>query len=292
MKNILRCYDDETIKWKNDGADYCLHIQHDDTGDNNPRYWDDHDSVMACFHPRYRLGDKIDATKPEEFWNNMVYEHCSAEEIIDALKNMKLKDTCARVCEDMNIEYDEHPYGIFEINNFNGKKIIGDSIAKYLSEDEIFVYANGELSIRDCQILLEGYVVWLPLYLIDHSSLTMHCGESYCDSWDTSAIGWIVTECSNGSEDELEQIMRDEVKTYSDYISGENYCYTLYEKSHDDEDPFDDWVEIDSCGGFIGDDVIENGIAYNAGNGLEKSIESEKYEIGTAKKIATVSWEF
>lgn len=71
----LYCYDNEIIKWTYGDNLYCLHIQHDDIADNNPRWWDDHDSVMACFHSRYRLGDKIDASTAEEFWNDLVYEY-------------------------------------------------------------------------------------------------------------------------------------------------------------------------------------------------------------------------
>lgn len=64
----LYCYDDEIIKWISScGNLYCLHIQHDDVADNNPRWWDDHDSVMACFHSRYCLGDKIDASTAKSF---------------------------------------------------------------------------------------------------------------------------------------------------------------------------------------------------------------------------------
>ena len=281
----LYCYDNVTVKWVNEDELYCLHVQHDDTGDNNPRWWDDHDSVMACFHSRYHLGDKIDARTPEEFWNNMVYEYCSAEEIIDALKNIELKDTCAQVCEGKDIEYDEHPYGLFVIDDSTGEKIISDTIAEDLSEDEIFVYANGELSIRDCQILLEGYITWLPLYLIDHSSLTMHCGEVYCDNWDTSAVGWIVSEYSNGSEDELNRIMRDEVQTYSDYLSGENYRYTLYKDNHGE------WKEIDDAGGFIGSDILQNGIVYSVGHGIENALKNDTCRISEAKKVVTVNWE-
>lgn len=93
MKNLY-CYDNEIIKWIYGDNLYCLHIQHDDEADNNPRWWDDHDSTMACFHSRYNLGDKIDEKTPEEFWNDLVYKYCSDEEILDALLNMKLEDTC------------------------------------------------------------------------------------------------------------------------------------------------------------------------------------------------------
>lgn len=106
---VLYCYDNEIIKWTYGDNLYCLHIQHDDEADNNPRWWDDHDSVMACFHPRYRLGDKIDASTAEEFWNNLVYKYCSDEEVLDALFNMKLEDTCVVVDENYS---DEKRYAI------------------------------------------------------------------------------------------------------------------------------------------------------------------------------------
>lgn len=66
MKNLY-CYDNEIIKWIYGDNLYCLHIQHDDEADNNPRWWDDHDSTMACFHSRYNLGDKIDEKHRKSF---------------------------------------------------------------------------------------------------------------------------------------------------------------------------------------------------------------------------------
>lgn len=43
----LYCYDNEIIKWTYGDNLYCLHIQRDNEADNNPRWWYDHDSVMA-----------------------------------------------------------------------------------------------------------------------------------------------------------------------------------------------------------------------------------------------------
>ena len=37
MKNLY-CYDNEIIKWIYGDNLYCLHIQHDDEADNNPRW--------------------------------------------------------------------------------------------------------------------------------------------------------------------------------------------------------------------------------------------------------------
>lgn len=275
----LYCYDNEIIKWAYGDNLYCLHIQHDDVADNNPRWWDDHDSVMACFHPRYRLGDKVDASTPEEFWNNLVYEMCEPEEIINALINKKTIDVIA----EKSIRDDTYYLSVLtddgEYTHF----------CQGLKENEIPVYAEGELSIKDCQILLDTYIVWLPLWLHDHSSLSMDCDTRFRGSWDDSNVGWIVTKVPSGSDvykTEAERIMRDEVKTYSDYLSGENYGYTLYKEEHGE------WKEIDRAFGFIGSDVLENGITYSAGCGLEKALKEDRCRIGDAEKVVTITYNF
>ena len=90
-----------------------------------------------------------------------------------------------------------------------------------------------------------------------------------------------------------------EVNEYDNYLRGDVYWYTTYCKSENAE-PFnkecdefaDGWDYIDDCGGFIGDDIIENGMAYNVGNGIEEAIKNGKYVTGTAKKTVVVKWEF
>lgn len=175
MKNLY-CYDNEIIKWTLRDNLYCLHIQHDDIADNNPRWWDEHDSVMACFHSRYRLGDKIDASTAEEFWNNLVYEYCSDEEILDALFNMKLEDTCVVVDENYS---DEKRYTICGIGTLFDKKVSNNPMYVGLKYNEIATYVAGEFSIRDCQILLDKHIAWLPLWLHDHSGLSMDCDTRF-----------------------------------------------------------------------------------------------------------------
>lgn len=278
----LYCYDDEIIKWTCGDNLYCLHIQHDDVADNNPRWWDDHDSVMACFHPRYRLGDKVDASTAEEFWNNLVYKYCSDEEIINALIDMKLEESCVVIDND-NSSIEETRY---EICCREDQANPWYSNLKY---NEIVTYIRGDFSIRDCQILLDKHIAWLPLRLHNHSGLSMDCDTRFRGSWDDSNVGWIVTAITDGSDNtknEAERIMRDEVKTYSDYLSGENYGYTLYREEHGE------WKEIDRAFGFIGSDVFENGIVYSVGCSLEKALKEYRYRIGCAEKVVTVTCNF
>ena len=278
----LYCYDDEIIKWTCGDNLYCLHIQHDDVADNNPRWWDDHDSVMACFHPRYRLGDKVDASTAEEFWNNLVYKYCSDEEIINALIDMKLEESCVVIDND-NSSIEETRY---EICCREDQANPWYSNLKY---NEIVTYVRGDFSIRDCQILLDKHIAWLPLRLHNHSGLSMDCDTRFRGSWDDSNVGWIVTAITDGSDNtknEAERIMRDEVKTYSDYLSGENYGYTLYREEHGE------WKEIDRAFGFIGSDVFENGIVYSVGCSLEKALKEYRYRISCAEKVVTVTCNF
>lgn len=278
----LYCYDNEIIKWTYGDNLYCLHIQHDDEADNNPRWWDDHDSTMACFHSRYNLGDKIDAKTPEEFWNNLVCKYCSDEEIINALIDMKLEESCVVIDND-NSSIEETRYAIC------CREDQANPWYTNLKYNEIATYARGDFSIRDCQILLDKYIAWLPLWLHDHSGLSMDCDTRFRDLWDDGKVGWIVTAISDGSDNtknEAERIMRDEVENYSDYLSGENYGYTLYREEHGK------WEEIDRAFGFIGTDVFENGIVYSAGCSLEKALKEDQCRIGDAERVVTVTYNF
>lgn len=117
----------------------------------------------------------------------------------------------------------------------------------------------------------------------------MDCDTRFKSSWDDSNVGWIVTavtDSSDNTKNEAERIMRDEVKTYSDYISGENYGYTFYREEHGE------WKEIDRAFGFIGSDVFENGIVYSVGYGLEIALKEDRCRIGDAEKIVTVTYSF
>lgn len=298
MKNLY-CYDNETIKWENGGINYCLHIWADNDGECNPRDYE-HDSIMAYFHSRYRLGDEIDASTVEEFWNNLVYKYCSDEEILDALFNMKLEDTCVVVDENYS---DEKRYAICGIGTLFGEKVSEDPMYVGLKYNEIITYVTDEFSIRDCMMLLEKRAVWLPLWTYEHSGITMSCGVRkypYNDMFDSSYVGWIVTVLSDFNEKNkaiAEKNMELEVEAYNNYLTGEVYGYTLYEQDGFVEDDVEEsaepnWAEIDSCGGFLGDDPVQNGIAYNAGNGLEEAIKNNKYEQGEAKNVVTTSWRF
>jgi len=97
-------------------------------------------------------------------------------------------------------------------------------------------------------------VVALPLFLLDHSGITMSTGRFACDSagWDTSAVGYIFLSLekarkelgSDVTRERIEEILRAEVTEYDDYLTGNVYGFQAIDKDGD---------EVGSCWGFIGE---------------------------------------
>ena len=92
----------------------------------------------------------------------------------------------------------------------------------------------------------------LPLYLYDHSGITMNTTGFSCP-WDSGQVGWIyatgedvVKEYGSITPETLEKtkdLLQGEVKYYDHYIRGDCYGFQLFKGEE----------EIDSCWGFIGD---------------------------------------
>ena len=98
-----------------------------------------------------------------------------------------------------------------------------------------------------------GDHIILPLYLLDHSGISMSTSSFACH-WDSGQVGWIYMPISTAREnwpslpeDELheaaERCLRAEVEEYDAYLRGDTWGYTI-EDEHGDE--------IESCWGFLG----------------------------------------
>ena len=101
----------------------------------------------------------------------------------------------------------------------------------------------------------------LPLYLYDHSGLTINTTGFSC-RWDSGQVGWIYASKEDALKEfggksftastrqKAEARLRSEVEVYDTYLSGECYGYELYKNGE---------LE-DSCWGFIGsyEDALKN----------------------------------
>ena len=222
---------------------------------NDPRNRDTL-TIMACFHNMYILGDDLEDKTPEEFWQWLVRENVPEKEIYEAVAAGKL----------------------------TGLRL--DAVADHLYDD---------LTVQHCMILMEPYAEWLPLWLYDHSGITMSCGArtgQYADPWDSGYVGWIIamkdtimrefgTLTDKTWRKRAIETMESDVDIYNKYITNDVYGYTLYApESVEDEDGFD-LAEKDSCWGFYGSNIFESGMA-NYLPGFE-----EAFDAGTYKAVHT-----
>lgn len=107
----------------------------------------------------------------------------------------------------------------------------------------------------------EDAAVILPLYLYDHGGITIRT-RPYNDPWDSGQVGFIYVtrdkilneygrkKLSKKLIEKVKVLLQGEVETYRQYLEGDVYGYRL---SEDD-------VEVDSCWGFYGNNIRENGM--------------------------------
>jgi len=108
----------------------------------------------------------------------------------------------------------------------------------------------------------ENVAVILPLYLYDHSGITMNTTGFSC-GWDSGQVGFIFISKQKALQEyggkkvgkklkeRLVTYLTDEVETYDQYISGDVYQFEILDENGEFED---------SCGGFYGSDITKNGI--------------------------------
>ena len=113
---------------------------------------------------------------------------------------------------------------------------------------------TSDLSVDQLVKRVEKQAVILPVYLYDHSGLAMNTTGFHCP-WDSGQVGFVyatletirkeydVRRVTAALREKVAQVLKQEVDTYGDYLSGNVYGYVV-EKGDD---------EIDSCWGFIGD---------------------------------------
>ena len=122
----------------------------------------------------------------------------------------------------------------------------------FSSWDEVADYLEAE----------RGAVIILPLYLFDHSGLSISVGSSHfrmCDpqGWDWGQVGFIYATMDDVTKEygdtmpesirKAEELLCTEVDTYDKYLTGEVYGFKLFSD-----------VEIDSCWGFYDiDDILD-----------------------------------
>jgi hypothetical protein len=139
---------------------------------------------------------------------------------------------------------------------FHNRYDLGDN-HNYNSDD----YNNWE-EMKKAIEKEENTAVILPLYLYDHSGISISTGAFSC-RWDSGQIGFIFISKEKAIQEfggkivtaklkeRLVGILEGEVETYDQYVRGEVYGFQIVDE--DDN-------HIDSCYGFYGTDFATNGM--------------------------------
>ena len=89
-------------------------------------------------------------------------------------------------------------------------------------------------------------LIVLPLYIYDHSGITISTGEFSCP-WDSGQFGWVFYDrrndknegYSNYTKAQIIKIMKDTVKYIDYYVSGQCYYIKIIDKFGEELDAFD-----------------------------------------------------
>jgi hypothetical protein len=235
---------------------YRLKIERDNDPES-PREWCNL-GTMVCWHSRYKLGDE----QPR---------HDHAEYRLDVAEKYRP--------------------GLEERLEREGEKLrsaIGSPVGSrewLQAHEEVDNYAEARVDR-----VLAQHIIELPLFLLDHSGITMSTGSFSCP-WDSGQVGFIYVRIADvkaeygwkvltkARRERIEQYLRNEVKTYDDYLTGQVYGYTVERHVSGPE-----WFLEESCWGFYGDDPVESGLCDTIPHFSKEQIEQA---MSTGKWVTT-----
>lgn len=211
----------------------------------NPRTGEDNVGTMICFHNRYELGDTHSYNSPLDFLKTIVEENNTEEEIKAAILTLP--------------EWTEEDRTGIE-------------------ETPVYYFRDTEEPLDFYLALLDGVII-LPLYLYDHSGITIRTSPFSC-SWDSGQIGWIYVTHGKAlsdygfetideeAEQKIETYLTGEVETYDQYLTGNVYGYVVEPKENNKG-----IVCTGSCWGFYGQDFEENSLLDSARSCIDYEVE-------------------
>ena len=142
----------------------------------------------------------------------------------------------------------------------------------------------------------EKKVIMLPLYLYDHSGITMNTtGFSHCDSqrWDWGMVGviYVTKECikkeyslkrnvNKRREEMVKDMLRAEVEVYDQYLRNDTYGFQIVNP---------DGEETDSCWGYYGSDNVKSGLLESAQSEIDADIRHRLKTEGIQEELTLVA---
>ena len=264
MKNNKHyAYESPFTMVDSEGVKYTLKVEKDDMPES-PRAFDNICS-MVCWHRDYDLGDKHNFDNVDEFLQHL-YLDVTGKHWIDDHDSENWKDVYNELQESDLV-------AIKLIRAYEHSGITVSTSNAYPYNDRWDSYAVGFIYVTKKTIFENGCCLAEKdengnYILVEHK----HDGMP-----STYSHKFIRTTDENWKEVADEHI-EAEMETYDQYLRGDVYGYTLIKHVVKQElcphcskviDEYEDKEEIDSCWGFFGDVLEENGILDNMISGLK-----------------------
>ncbi len=154
------------------------------------------------------------------------------------------------VCWHRNYNLGDHKHG------FESPQVFMHVISGLYSEEATEFLTEEQLERCETEAYRKNII--LPLFLYDHSGITMNTSGYSC-GWDSGQVGYIYVSkeevrkqynwklVSQNRRKQIETYLTSEVETYDMFLTGQVYGYSIERKDPDGEEE-----HIDSCWGFYG----------------------------------------
>lgn len=204
----------------------------------SPREWDNL-GHMVCWHSRYNLGDEFRRDDQEDWLLEL------AEAVDDSVAE--------------RIYYWESGNGYVKILNDCAKEFPD----KRQMDHPICAKVNKKIMAIIYKVVEEHYIM-LPLYLYDHSGITMSTGPFSCP-WDSGQVGWIYVTKKKVREEygwkklnkkrieKIEGHLKAEVEEYDRFLAGRVYGFVITEHGICKHCGAEIEADVDSCWGHFMD---------------------------------------
>lgn len=169
------------------------------------------------------------------------------------------------------------------------------------TNEELHDYAHSKLSER-IQEEFDRQYISLPLYLYDHSGISISTGSFSCP-WDSGQLGLIyvskdkirqdygIKHVTKAWADKIRGYLKDEVETYDQFLTGDVWGFQVFEvpEGVDPEEEIDELEEVESCFGFFGEEDAEEeakaNLAYYEEHYAERLLERQQAEYREAGQL-------
>jgi hypothetical protein len=179
------------------------------------------------------------------------------------VKEAKVGNETVRIVQDSFVESPRSWDNLAKMIFTGGHTHLGD---KHEVDFNLFFESRQDFIDRGEEVVFKDVVVCYPVHLYEHSGTSISISDSYPYNcrWDSGTIGfaivtkedirknWNIKRVTKEYIEQADRILKGEVETLNQYVMGEVYGFIVEDENGE---------HIDSCYGFYGSDIEENGIA-------------------------------